>query len=249
MQTQDVATGGWDVSVTFAWDVAAGKPRQLESDVMYAPASFAHLEVRLTVADLKAGTFTWTFTTPAACQTCEVWLFGKQGVRPYHRMWRPFPGPVLPIPNTLWQPPAGSVPASGNYVYLDSDAGDYIGQGQKYLYTQANAAITVSASGGHLSVSVNGDEWWNGDFQTMNTLTTLQPGYYPDLQRYPFHNPTKGGLDWSGEGRGSNTLTGWFAIDSVTYVNGVVTAIDLRFELHSEGATPALHGAIHWTGG
>ena len=155
-------------------------------------------------------------------------------------------GPVTPIPTTLWKPAAGAVPATGDYVYLKSDAGDFIGQGGTYLYTRASAVLTVSATGGLLTVGVKGDEWWNGDFQTMTSVTDLEQGYYPGLERYPFNDPTKGGLDWSGDGRGSNTLTGWFAIDSVTYDNGDLTAITLRFELHSEGETPALHGAIHW---
>jgi len=156
------------------------------------------------------------------------------------------PGPLLPVPSGLWQPSPSAIPSSGDYIYLDSDAGDWIGQGQEYLYTPSDADISVSANSGHLDVSVSGSEWWYGDFQAMNSLTRLQPGLYSGLQRYPFNNPTKGGLDWYGEGRGSNTLTGWFAVDSVTYTNGVLTAIDLRFELHSEGGTPALHGEIRW---
>jgi hypothetical protein len=154
-------------------------------------------------------------------------------------------GPVLPIPSTLWQPAAGAVPTTGDYVYLKSDTGDYVGQGRTYLYTRADAVLDVSASGGLLTVSVNGDEWWHGNFATMTSITDLEQGYYPGLERYP-GNPVNGGLDWSGEGRGSNTLTGWFAIDSVTYDNGDLTAITLRFALHSEGGKPALHGAIHW---
>jgi hypothetical protein len=156
------------------------------------------------------------------------------------------PGPVTPPPAELWQPTTGSTPSVGNYIYLQSDTGDYIGNGQTYTYTQANSQIAVSVTEGHLSIIVNGNESWTGDFQTMNTINKLQQGHYGNLQRYPFHNPVKGGLNWSGEGRGSNTLTGWFAIDSVTYVNGVLTAIDLRFEQHSEDASPALHGQIHW---
>jgi hypothetical protein len=155
-------------------------------------------------------------------------------------------GPVLPIPTTLWRPAAGSVPATGNYVYLDSDTGDWVGAGREYLYTQADAALSVSASAGHLSVGVDGDEYWDGQFQAMSGISALQPGYYANLTRYPFHNPVKGGLDWYGEGRGSNTLTGWFAVDAVTYAGSALTSIDLRFELHSEGGAPALHGAIHW---
>ncbi len=156
-------------------------------------------------------------------------------------------GPVNPPPAGLWQPAPGSTPATGNYVYLLSDVGDYIGQGQTYTYTPATAILTITANGGHLSANVIGNTWWYGNFQTMNQLTQLQPGFYPGLQRYLFHNPVLGGLDWSGDGRGCNTEKGWFAIDAVTYdVNGVLTAIDLRFEQNCEGVTTALHGAIHW---
>jgi hypothetical protein len=157
------------------------------------------------------------------------------------------PGPINPPPAELWHPTPGATPATGNFVYLQSDYGDYIGAGQTYTYTPADAQISVSTSGGYLSISINGNEHWSGNFQAMNTLNQLQRGYYGDLRRYPFHNPVKGGLDWSGEGRGCNTLTGWFAIDSVTYTNNILTAIDLRFEQHCEGGTAALHGQIHWT--
>src|SRR5205807_6754995 len=158
------------------------------------------------------------------------------------------PGPVDPAPAGLWRPAAGSTPSAGSYVYLNSDPGDYIGLGQTNSYTPTNSTIAVAANGGHLSVTVNGVQGWTGDFQAMNTLSQLQPGYYGDLRRYPFQNPVKGGLDWSGEGRGCNTLLGWFAIDRVTYANGSLTALDLRFEQHCDGQTPALHGAIHWGG-
>ncbi len=157
------------------------------------------------------------------------------------------PSPVFPVPGNLWQPAPGSTPATGNFVYLNSDVGDFIGQGQTYTYTPETATITLSTnSQGHLSVAVSGAQGWNGDFQTMYTLSQLEPGYYPDLRRYPFHNPAKGGLSWTGEGRGCNRLLGWFAVDRVVYTNGVLTALDLRFEQRCEGGTPALHGAIHW---
>ena len=156
------------------------------------------------------------------------------------------PGPVNPIPADLWAPAPGATPSSGDYIYLASDPGDYVGASATYTYTAANATITAGAENGYLSISVNGVQWWFGDFQIMNTLTRFQRGYYPNLRRYPFHNPTRGGLDWAGEGRGCNTLLGWFVVDAVTYTDATLTAIDLRFEQHCEGATPALHGALHW---
>lgn len=156
------------------------------------------------------------------------------------------PGPVMPVPTGLWEPSAGTTPWTGNYVYLDSEPGDYIGAGWEYLYTEADSSITVNATDGHLSIVVSGSEEWYGDFEAMNTLGRLEAGYYAELQRYPFHNPVKGGLNWWGRGSGCNRLTGWFAVDRVTYEGSVMTAIDLRFAQHCEGAEAALHGEIHW---
>ena len=158
-------------------------------------------------------------------------------------------GPVLPVPASLWRAPAGATPASGNYVYLQSDAGDYIGAGATMTYTQANAVLAFALSGGHLGVTVTGDLDWSGDFLAMNTLAQLQPGYYGGLQRFPFNNPVMGGLNWGGAGRGCNTLTGWFAVDAITLSGGSLASIDLRFEQHCEGVAAALHGQLHWVAG
>lgn len=150
------------------------------------------------------------------------------------------------IPTDLWQPAAGATPSTGNYVYLESDAGDYIGQGKTYLYTPLNAALNLTLTDGYLGVHVDGDQWWYGNFQAMTGVSPLQSGYYQRLQRYPFHDPARGGLSWYGDGRGCNTLTGWFAVDSISIAAGVLTAVDLRFEQHCEGWSQALRGKIHW---
>jgi hypothetical protein len=155
-------------------------------------------------------------------------------------------GPVRNIPDRLWSPALDATPATGNFVYLESDSGDYIGLGAKYTYTQRNAKLAVSQANGKISVSVNGNEWWSGDFQAMNVLRRVRPGLYRNLQRYPFHNPTLGGLSWSGDGRGCNTLTGWFAVDEITYVDGELDTLDMRFEQHCEGGPASLHGRIRW---
>jgi hypothetical protein len=155
------------------------------------------------------------------------------------------PGPVTP-PADTWQPAPGVTPATGNYIYLESQPGDFIGQGQDYLYTQANAVVSLNTPDAHLAVSIRGDQSWHGDFAAMDALNRLEVGYYGNLQRYPFHNTVKGGLTWSGESRGCNVLTGWFAVDNVTYVGTTLTTIDLRFEQHCEGDGPALRGKIHW---
>lgn len=155
------------------------------------------------------------------------------------------PGP-LPVPTDLWHPSADSVPASASYVYLQSDAGDWVGGGQTYLYTNANALMSVALSNGLATVRITGAQSWTGNFKAMNSLAQITPGYYPGLQRYPFHNPVKGGLAWFGEGRGCNVLTGWFAVDMVEYENGQLAEFRLRFEQHCEAGAAALRGEIYW---
>ncbi len=156
-------------------------------------------------------------------------------------------GPVQPPPAGLWSPPAGATPATGNYIYLASDPGDFVGMGSTTTYTPANAVIALQTSGAHFSISVGGQNIsQKGDFQGMNVLTQLQPGYYPNLQGYPFNNPTAGGLQWEGDGRACGQVSGWFIIDSIGYANGAITSIDLRFEQHCGSNFPALRGKIHW---
>jgi hypothetical protein len=150
------------------------------------------------------------------------------------------------IPASLWRAAAGAVPASGNYLYLESSAGDFIGEGRTYTYTQASAAITPTSSGAYLGISISGDQNWSGDFQGIRAMSRLTVGYYAGLSRYPFNNPVLGGLSWSGEGRGCNRLSGWFVIDSISYSGNTLTAVDLRFEQRCEGGAP-LHGQLHWT--
>lgn len=158
------------------------------------------------------------------------------------------PGPVVPAPLHLWEPPSAVVERSGPYVYLESGPGDYVGGGITYLYSPADATITVTAQEGHARVAVDSDTWWSGDFQAMAGLSRLEVGYYPDLRRYPFHNPAKGGLAWFGDGRGCNELTGWFAIDDIAYSGDRLTAITLRFAQWCDARGGGLHGAIRWQG-
>jgi len=156
-------------------------------------------------------------------------------------------GPVYPIPQGLWTPAAGATPATGNYIYLESDTNDWIGAGKTYTYTP-DSSVTVRNVDGFLNVVVRANEQWYGYFLAMSSLSKLRAGLYSDLTKYGFNNPTKGGVLWWGGAGGHNcdTLHGWFAVDNVTYQVDSLTSVDVRFEQHCEGAAPALHGAIHW---
>src|SRR5437762_193068 len=136
-------------------------------------------------------------------------------------------GPVGPPPAPPAAPPPAPPPpppSPTTLIQLTSDAGDYIGGGQSYEYTQANAAINLDVSGGHLGLHIDGDQHWVADFVLPSANTSLQPGTYTGLTRYPFNDPVKGGLAWSGEGRGCNTLTGSMTIDTARYVGVTLTA-------------------------
>lgn len=162
------------------------------------------------------------------------------------------PGPQDPPPTGLWTPSPSFVKPGGNYIYFVSDTGDLIGAGRTELLTSGNSVISVNTNGNAaLEIYAGG---WKGNFVGMNSLTQLQPGYYGNLQRYPYaYNVTRGGIQWWNYGNdpdpyglGCPTLAGWFVVDSVKYSFGALAAIDLRFEEVCNGSTSAIHGAIHW---
>jgi hypothetical protein len=160
------------------------------------------------------------------------------------------PGPVSPVPAGLWAPDPAALPATGNYIYLQSDPRDAVLRGSTFTYTQANAALTVLISDSKLYAGVDGNEEWGGQFAPMNSIATLQPGYYANLHAYPSdYNPARGGLAWTGQGRGCSQLGGWFVIDAISYVGTAIASVDLRFEQRCAGSAGAMHGKVHWVSG
>jgi len=160
-------------------------------------------------------------------------------------------GPQNPPPAGLWAPPSGALPATGNVVYLESDVGDFVGQGLVRAYTPLNSVITVGGggfvtAGNRFQLTVDGEEEWTGFFQAMDSIPDLQPGYYGNLQGFPAGNPAFGGISWYGEGRACAGTAGWFVIDSVTYSGSVLDSIVMRFEQRC-GVAAALHGYIRWS--
>ena len=155
------------------------------------------------------------------------------------------PRPVNPPPPGLWDAPAGATPSSGNYVYLESDADDYIGRGRTEMFTQVNAVLTVFQDAGIVTFDVDGDHSYWGRFQAMSPMDRIAPGYYGNAQALPFGNPSVGRLNIVGAGACS-IITGWFVIDSISFDGDTVTGLDLRFEQHCNGAAAALRGKVHW---
>jgi hypothetical protein len=172
---------------------------------------------------------------------------------------QPAPAPQATAPAGLWEPPAGTFAPSGNGMYISSAPGDFIGQGYTWWVgaaspvpgagateTQGTVTVSVTEATGLLRVNVEGLVRWSGEFKAMNGLQRLQQGYYGIVQRYPFHNPARGGLSWSMDSRGCNELSGWFMVDSVTYQGNQLDSVDLRFSQHCDGSVTPLRGRIRW---
>lgn len=162
---------------------------------------------------------------------------------------RSMPALPAPLPPGLWRPAADSVPASGDYVILDSSAGDPVALGRSLHYTLVDTSIVVrSGPNSEVAVQVAGKEHWIGLLQFPESLAgTPVMGYYPALHRTPLHNPGRGGLNWSGEGRSCLALDGWLAIDRVVVSQNIITALEARFEQRCQGSVGVLRGALRWT--
>lgn len=159
----------------------------------------------------------------------------------------PPPGPTTPPPS-LWGPAPGAVPAAGDYLYLESDAGDSVGGGRTRLYTADNATLLGAPYGSSLHLDVQGDMRWVGEFHTMNSLATLEKGHYPSVGAPPGHDAALGGLAWRADGRACTRLDGWAIVDELTRdANGAVSLIEMRFEQRCEGDAGALRGKLRWT--
>jgi hypothetical protein len=147
---------------------------------------------------------------------------------------------------------SGTVSA-GTFINLDSDPGDYIGQGLSYSYTDDTAVIQYSRNYDNgITINIHNlpnepSDWWTLNLAAPND-EEIQPGVYEGAERFPFQNPNNPGLSFSGNGRGCNTLTGRFEVQEVSYDgSGNVLSLIADFEQHCEGGTPALWGSINYT--
>ena len=200
------------------------------------------------------GGVTQTYTAPfaitgSALHTVNYWSVDKTGNTETPRLqqvWIDTSGPA-------------TVPAL-TQLSMTSDPGDYIGLGNTYLYNAGDGTFTASASasvvGGKADsisltfISPGYANDWNVDLNTTQIGTGLIPGEYDNAQRAAFTSYGHPGLDVYGDGRGSDTVTGKFTILDAVFDYSVsppkVVSFAATFEQHSEGATPALHGAIYY---
>lgn len=159
----------------------------------------------------------------------------------------PPPGDPADFP---WSPPPGAVPETGDYLYFESAAGDYIGQGRTELYTETDSTFVPDWGGPIVQLFVNpggAADDWSATFSGPDAMAQLEVGLYDELGRYPFHNPVEGGLSFTGEGRGCNELAGAFAVDEISWSGTELASVSIRFVQRCEETGPPLYGAYRWT--
>lgn len=125
-------------------------------------------------------------------------------------------------------------------VLLESDVGDYIGQGRTQTYA------TVTVNGDQTSVNIDFSPY-HATFAAPRGGTLATNTEFPGATRYPFQSPTNAGLSVSGDGRGCNRLTGWFEVREALFSsNGAPARLAIDFKQNCERSSAALYGAIRF---
>jgi hypothetical protein len=135
-----------------------------------------------------------------------------------------------------------------SFVLLDSEEGDYVGQGQRLHWSAANALLRFERNGDE-GVDISIEDLGTGDSWHLDLSgpgdAPLAPGAYEMAER--FNGPAIPGLDVGGAGRGCNSVTGRFDVFEAEYApDGDVLVFSADFEQHCEGGAPALRGSIRY---
>ena len=153
-----------------------------------------------------------------------------------------------------------SIPTYLIEVALHSEPGDYIGQGQNWIFTNSdfrlgNPATTFDATGDGmadrvslylLGIDIQEFSALSFDIATDDLGINLIPGLYENAQRYLFEEPGHPGLDFSMESRGCNKLNGKFTVLEVEFDQLTLLRLRANFEQHCDRRTAALFGSIYF---
>lgn len=135
-------------------------------------------------------------------------------------------------------------------VNMQSDQGDYIGQGTGWAYAPINAKLVAGGtrSGVYYDVAGSNGDDWSATFKPPSG-DIIAPGTYDNATRAPFSGDGAG-LEVTGNGRGCNEIKGKFTVKEATFdSSGRLRTFLVDFEQHCEGATAALRGEFAFRAG
>lgn len=163
----------------------------------------------------------------------------------------PVPRGMLPqaVPADLWAPPAGAMPTTGSGLYLQSNPGGFVGNGQTLLVRPAPQDVQMFLQGTALQfiLSTPGNGSAIISLQPPGGDTVLRPGYYPGTVRDMVgNNPLRMGASLGVDSRGCNRSDGWVAVDDIAYDNQGLVRIAVRLMQLCEDAGPPAFAALRW---
>jgi hypothetical protein len=134
-------------------------------------------------------------------------------------------------------------------MVIDSDEGDFVGQGRHYRFTLPTADVVGGGGPGLFSLAATrGDQLFDSELAPAPG-GRLRTGTYSDARRYPY-NGSHPGFDTNGDGRGCDVDTGSFRVKEARYDRyRLVRSFAATLVQHCEGATPALHATLDWRAG
>ncbi|HTX31471.1 MAG TPA: hypothetical protein VMD09_08795 [Solirubrobacteraceae bacterium] len=135
-------------------------------------------------------------------------------------------------------------------LVMNSDTGDYIGQGQQYSFTPSSDTFEASGDRNGFTFSVGtADGEWTGTFNPGQGDIFTPGTTYTGAQRDAFRGSAPG-MEIDSPGRGCNTLTGDFEVTTATFASdGTMQTFAIKFDQYCEGASAGLHGEFDWRAG
>ena len=149
--------------------------------------------------------------------------------------------------------PTDPGPEPTTFLSFASSPGDFIGGGETHRYVLTDGTWAASYAGSteasFLQVSVvpvtTPWSWFWYLHLGAPAGQTLHVGTYESAERWPFQSAAHPGLDFSGTGRGCNTLVGRFVISELSLgPSNTISRLHATFEQHCEGSSAALTGEI-----
>ena len=133
------------------------------------------------------------------------------------------------------------------FITMNSEPGDYIGQGQTFYFSTLDGSFTLNSNSPDVAALLfQSAERWNYQFAAPDG-TELSSQFYQGASRYPIQAANEPGLNVSGAGRGCSTLTGNFDIKALNRdMNGNINGYAASFEQRCGGSTSALTGEIRF---
>ena len=123
---------------------------------------------------------------------------------------------------------------ASTFFYFTSSPQSWIGQGQTQMYTTVTASVTYNLGAYSDSVHFAGGGGFGLTIVGPN-LSLPVVGMNSNATRWPFQGSGPG-MDFTGPGRGNNTLTGYFNVLQAEYdASGQVAAFAVDFLQYDEG--------------